>query len=73
MASVYFETGKHLTAASISLMVVDIIAVAFKFWVRLRLKQPLLADDWLLVPATVRSHTPPFTPPHQHCGRSWQP
>ncbi|KAH4802903.1 hypothetical protein HBI81_084900 [Parastagonospora nodorum] len=55
MATVYFETGKHLTAASISLMVVDIIAVAFKFWVRLRLKQPLMADDWLLVPATVLS------------------
>lgn len=67
MASVYFETGKHLIAASISLMVVDIIAVATKFWVRLRLKQPLMADDWLLVPATVRVHTHPSTPQYRSC------
>lgn len=56
MAPVYFETGRHLIAASISLAVVDVIAVLTKFWVRLSLKQPLMADDWLLVPATVRTH-----------------
>ncbi|PSN69537.1 hypothetical protein BS50DRAFT_490859 [Corynespora cassiicola Philippines] len=55
MAPVYFETGRHLIAASISLAVVDVIAVLTKFWVRLSLKQPLLADDWLLVPATALS------------------
>ncbi|KAF2678697.1 hypothetical protein K458DRAFT_408747 [Lentithecium fluviatile CBS 122367] len=55
MASVYYETGKHLIAASIALVVVDIIAVATKFWVRLSLKQTLMADDWLLVPATILS------------------
>ncbi|KAF2864799.1 hypothetical protein BDV95DRAFT_632637 [Massariosphaeria phaeospora] len=55
MAPVYFETGKHLIAASLALAVVDVIAVASKFWVRLSFKQPLMADDWLLVPATALS------------------
>lgn len=58
MAPVYFETGKHLILASMSLVAVDIIAVVAKFWVRLRFNQPLMADDWLLVPATVRTYTP---------------
>lgn len=63
MATVYYETGRHLIAASIALAVVDVIAVATKFWVRLSFKQSLLADDWLLVPATVRT-TSTFLPTH---------
>ncbi|CAI6289858.1 unnamed protein product [Periconia digitata] len=55
MSSVYYETGRHLIAASIALAAVDVIAVAAKFWVRRKYKQGLKADDWLLVPATLLS------------------
>jgi hypothetical protein len=53
-AGIYYEEGKHIIAASIAMAAVDVLAVAMKFWVRLSFKQPLKADDWLLVPATVR-------------------
>lgn len=52
----YYETAPHVIAASISLLIVDILAVSLKFWVRHTAKQPLKADDWLLVPATVRRY-----------------
>ncbi|PVI08509.1 hypothetical protein DM02DRAFT_4507 [Periconia macrospinosa] len=55
MAFAYHETGRHLIAASITLAVVDLIAVAAKFWVRRRYKQGVKADDWLLLPPTLIS------------------
>lgn len=51
--SKYYDTAPHVIAASVALPVVDIIAVALKFRTRQFQKQPLKADDWLLVPATV--------------------
>lgn len=56
----YYETPEHLIAASIALAVAIVVAVPLKFWTRLRMKQPLKADDWLLLPATVRQ-TPSIT------------
>lgn len=50
----YYETAEHVIAASIALPIVDILAVALKFRVRRIQKQPWKADDWCLVPATVR-------------------
>lgn len=50
----HYETAAHVIAASVALPVVDILAVALKFKVRRIQKQPLKADDWSLVPATVR-------------------
>ncbi|KAK2611831.1 hypothetical protein N8I77_005153 [Diaporthe amygdali] len=50
----YYETAAHVIAASVALPVVDILAVALKFKVRRIQKQPLKADDWSLVPATVQ-------------------
>lgn len=50
----YYETAGHAMAASVALPVVDIIAVALKFRIRRIQKQPWKADDWCLVPATVR-------------------
>ncbi|KAJ0120490.1 hypothetical protein J7T55_015219 [Diaporthe amygdali] len=49
----YYETAAHVIAASVALPVVDILAVALKFKVRRIQKQPLKADDWSLVPATL--------------------
>ncbi|KAJ3552566.1 hypothetical protein NPX13_g11082 [Xylaria arbuscula] len=50
---VYYETAGHSIAAGIVLSVVDTFVVALKFWTRRIQKQPLKADDWLLVPAVI--------------------
>lgn len=50
----YYETAEHVIAASIALPIVDILAVALKFRIRRIQKHPWKADDWCLVPATVR-------------------
>lgn len=55
----YYETAPHVIAASIALPIVDIFAVALKFRVRRIQKQPFKADDWCLVPATVRRLSKP--------------
>jgi hypothetical protein len=52
---VYYEIAGHNIAAGVVLSVVDIFTVALKFWTRRIQRQPLKADDWFLVPATVRS------------------
>lgn len=49
----YYETAPHVLAAGIAFPIIDIIAVALKFKVRRIQNQPLKADDWTLVPATV--------------------
>ncbi|KAJ2985496.1 hypothetical protein NUW58_g5497 [Xylaria curta] len=51
--SKYYETAGHNIAAGVVLSAIDIVAVALKFWTRRVQKQPLKADDWLLVPATL--------------------
>ncbi|KAI6085049.1 hypothetical protein F4821DRAFT_241794 [Hypoxylon rubiginosum] len=51
--SKYYETAEHAITASVALSVVDMITVALKFWTRRIQKQPLMADDWLLVLATL--------------------
>jgi hypothetical protein len=51
----YHQTVPHVIAASIALSVVDVVAVSLKFWVRWMHNQALMADDWLLIPATVRT------------------
>ncbi|POS70898.1 hypothetical protein DHEL01_v210703 [Diaporthe helianthi] len=49
----YYETAPHVLAAGIVFPIIDIIAVALKFKVRRIQNQPLKADDWTLVPATL--------------------
>ncbi|KAI0532350.1 hypothetical protein GGR58DRAFT_490582 [Xylaria digitata] len=49
----YFQTPGHVIAAGIGLSVLDIISVLLRFAARKKQKQPLKADDWLLVPATL--------------------
>lgn len=49
----YYQTPGHVIAAGIVLSLVDIIAVAVRFTTRTKGKQPLEADDWLLLPVTV--------------------
>ncbi|KAI1101069.1 hypothetical protein F4804DRAFT_23669 [Jackrogersella minutella] len=46
----YFKSG-HVVAAGVVLSVVDIIAVILRFRIRRAQRQPLLADDWLMIPA----------------------
>lgn len=49
----YWQTPGHVVAAGIGLSFLDIVAVAMRFAARKSQRQPLKADDWLLVPATV--------------------
>ncbi|KAI0813187.1 hypothetical protein GGR55DRAFT_561588 [Xylaria sp. FL0064] len=49
----YFQTPSHVVAAGIGLSVLDIICVSLRFAARRKQRQPLKADDWLLVPATL--------------------
>ncbi|KAI1171479.1 hypothetical protein F4777DRAFT_53726 [Nemania sp. FL0916] len=49
----YFQTPGHVIAAGIGLSVLDILALGLRFVARRRQQQPLKADDWLLVPATL--------------------
>ncbi|KAI2465644.1 hypothetical protein F4781DRAFT_408416 [Annulohypoxylon bovei var. microspora] len=49
----YYMRPDHVVAAAIALSVVDIIAVALRFWARKIQRQPPKADDWLMIPATM--------------------
>ncbi|KAI0100100.1 hypothetical protein GGR51DRAFT_533813 [Nemania sp. FL0031] len=49
----YYETASHNIAAAVILPLADIVAVSLRFWVRMKKKQRLEADDWLLIPATL--------------------
>jgi hypothetical protein len=49
----YFVTPTHVIAAAVGLSILDVTFVTFKFLGRKLQKQPLKADDWLLIPATV--------------------
>ncbi|KAI1408869.1 hypothetical protein F5Y13DRAFT_171472 [Hypoxylon sp. FL1857] len=49
----YYNTPGHVVAAGVVLSVVDIASVILRFYTRKRQQQPLKADDWLLVPASL--------------------
>ena len=49
----YYQTPGHIVAAGIALPILDIAVVALRFASRLKSRQPLGPDDWLLIPATV--------------------
>ena len=49
----YYQTASHVIAAGMVLSIMDIVAVLCRFRLRKEGKQPLKADDWLLLPATV--------------------
>ncbi|KAK3683008.1 plasma membrane protein Pth11-like protein [Podospora appendiculata] len=49
----YYQTPGHVIAASISLVIIDIISVLLRLSARKRQKQPLKADDWIILPATL--------------------
>ena len=50
----YYQTPGHVIAAGIALSLLDIAVVSMRFASRIKTKQSLKADDWLLLPATVR-------------------
>ncbi|KAI1387194.1 plasma membrane protein Pth11-like protein [Hypoxylon trugodes] len=47
----YMHQPGPIIAAAAVLPLVGLIAVILKFWVRKKQKQPLKADDWLMIPA----------------------
>ncbi|KAI1135650.1 hypothetical protein F5Y05DRAFT_167348 [Hypoxylon sp. FL0543] len=49
----YYMRPGHVIAAAVVLSVVDIVAVALRFWARKIQRQPPKTDDWLMVPATL--------------------
>ncbi|KAI6083842.1 hypothetical protein F4821DRAFT_182915 [Hypoxylon rubiginosum] len=49
----YWQTPGHVVGAGIGLAFLDIVAVAMRFAARKSQRQPLKADDWLLIPATL--------------------
>lgn len=49
----YWVTPSHTIAAGVGLSVLDIVAVSLRFVARRKQRQPLKADDWFMVPATV--------------------
>ncbi|OTA67969.1 hypothetical protein K449DRAFT_324038 [Hypoxylon sp. EC38] len=50
----YYIRPGHVITTAVALSVMDIAAVALRFWVRRIQRQPSKADDWLMVPAAVR-------------------
>jgi hypothetical protein len=55
MARGFFETPSLPTLWSviIVLLVLDFFAVGLRFHVRRKLRQPYLADDWLMIPSLI--------------------
>ncbi|KAI0202317.1 hypothetical protein F4808DRAFT_421182 [Astrocystis sublimbata] len=49
----YFQTPSHVVAAGIGLSFLDIVSVMLRFAARKKQRQPIKADDWLLIPATL--------------------
>ncbi|XDG01833.1 hypothetical protein ABKA04_001448 [Annulohypoxylon sp. FPYF3050] len=49
----YYMRPEQMVAAAVALSIVDVIAVAFRFWARKMQKLPPKADDWLMIPATL--------------------
>lgn len=51
----YYHTAGHTIAAAAMLPVIDIAALILRLRARKKQKQRLGPDDWLILPATVRS------------------
>jgi hypothetical protein len=49
-----WTTPGHVLAAAIGLSVLDITTVVLRFIARKKQRQALKADDWLIIPGTVR-------------------
>ena len=49
----YYQTPGHVLAVAILLPILDIVAVALRFYARRKRRLPLGPDDWLTLPATV--------------------
>ncbi|KAI0849109.1 hypothetical protein F5Y00DRAFT_261925 [Daldinia vernicosa] len=49
----YYMRPGHVIAAATVLSAIDIFVVGLRFWARKVMKQPLRADDWLMLPATL--------------------
>ena len=49
----YYQTPGHIIAMATVLPVLDILAVALRFYTRRKQRLPLKADDWLLIPAVL--------------------
>ena len=54
MYSHYYEKPGFNVAAAVVLPMVDIIAVALRFFTRRKQRLPIGIDDWLTIPALVR-------------------
>lgn len=50
---VYYERPGPVAAAAVALPVLAILAVCLRFYVRIKYKQGLKTDDWVLIPAAV--------------------
>lgn len=51
----YLQRPGHNYAASIVLPVMDLVVVFMRLRARIRQKQGLKVDDWLMIPALVRA------------------
>ncbi|KAI5859443.1 hypothetical protein GGS23DRAFT_585427 [Durotheca rogersii] len=49
----YFDHPAHVVSVAVAFPVISIIFVSLRFWARKVQKQPLKADDWLIVLATL--------------------
>ncbi|KAI1752989.1 hypothetical protein F4782DRAFT_530103 [Xylaria castorea] len=49
----YITEPGYVIAAAILLSLLDIIAVALRFWARTKYREAIKADDWLMLPATI--------------------
>ncbi|KAL7625751.1 hypothetical protein AAE478_004974 [Parahypoxylon ruwenzoriense] len=49
----YYEYPGHVISVAVAFSVVDIVVVVLRFWARKVQRQPLKADDWLMIPATL--------------------
>ncbi|KAI1743832.1 hypothetical protein F4680DRAFT_444529 [Xylaria scruposa] len=49
----YITEPGYVISAAILLPLLDIIAVALRFWARTKYREAIKADDWLMLPATI--------------------
>lgn len=64
LSRTYVTEPGHVIAAAMFLSVIDITAVALRFWARYKQREKFQADDLLMLPAVVRPFTffPPLSP-----------
>ncbi|KAI2467251.1 hypothetical protein F4781DRAFT_433647 [Annulohypoxylon bovei var. microspora] len=49
----YYCQPGHIIAAGVFLSLLDIVSVMLRVWTRRKQQQPLLTDDWLMIPASL--------------------